>query len=112
MAAQIIVEIDKSEKWLDKQREIAGYTVDGFTVDYPFKGKSVEVTFFKWEKPLGYENKCNYEIPQKIRSQCYIKVLRKNKRMQFADGKVIISVCGQKYCVGNYTKVLDKSNEV
>lgn len=110
MAAQIIVEIDKSEKWLDKQREVAEYTVDGFTVDC-FKGKSVEITFFKWGKPLGYENKCNCEIPQAIRSQRYIKVLRKNKRMQFADGKVFISVCGQKYCIGNYTKVLDKSKE-
>jgi hypothetical protein len=102
MAAQIIVEIDKSEKWLDKQREIAGYTVDGFTVDYPFKGKSVEVTFFKWVKPSGYENKCSYEIPTEIRSQCYMKIISKLKRCSFVDGKVIISISGQKYCIGTY----------
>ena len=78
------VELDKSEKWLDKQREIDGYSVDGFTVDYPFRGKSVEATFFKWK------------------DQSYFKIISKLKRMQFIDGKVIISVFGQKYCIGTY----------
>ena len=88
MANHIFVELDRSEKWLDKQREIDGYTVDGFTVDYPFRGKSVEATFFKWE------------------NQSYFKIISKLKRMQFVDGKVIIAICGQKYCIGTYREEL------
>lgn len=102
MANHIFVELDLSEKWLDKQREIDGYTVDGFTVAYPFRGKSVEATFFKWVQPTGYEDCLGYEIPQEVKSQCYMKVVSKLKRMQFVDGKVIISISGQKYCIGTY----------
>ena len=102
MTKLLFVTLDLSEKWLDKQREIDGYTVDGFTVAYPISGKSVEVTFFKWEKPIGYEDKCSYEITPELRSSCYMKVITKLKRMQFIDGKVIISVCGQKYCIRTY----------
>lgn len=103
MANQIFVTLDLTEKWLDKQREIDGYSVDGFTVAYPFRGKSVEATFFRYVKPSGYENKCSYEIPMEIRSQCYMKIISKLKRCSFVDGKVIISICGQKYCIGTYT---------
>lgn len=104
MKTQIFVTLDKSEKWLDKQREIDGYTVDGFNVVSDFMGKSVEVVFFRWEKPIGYENKCAYEIPMEVRSSCYLKVISKVKRMQFVDGRVIISICGHKYCIGTYTE--------
>lgn len=102
MANHIFVELDLSEKWLDKQREVDGYTVDGFTAHYPFRGKSVEITYFKWVKPTGYEDCCSYEIPQEIRSQCYMRVVSKLKRMQFEKGKVIISIFGQKYVIGTY----------
>lgn len=102
MANQIFVKLDLSEKWLDKQREIDGYTVDGFTAHYPFRGKSVEITYFKWVKPAGYEDFLACEIPQEIRAQCYMRVISKLKRMQFENGKVIISICGQKYCIGTY----------
>ena len=73
MTKLLFVTLDLSEKWLDKQREIDGYTVDGFTVAYPISGKSVEVTFFKWEKPIGYEDKCSYEITPELRSSCYFR---------------------------------------
>lgn len=94
MANHIFVELDKSRKWLDKRREIDGYSVDGFTVDYPFRGKSVETTFFKY---IGL---------QEDNSLPYIKVVQKLKRMQFVDGKVIISISGQKYCIGTYREEL------
>ena len=103
MANQIFATLDKSEKWLDKQREIDGYSVDGFTVTPCFRGKSVEITFFRFVKPSGYENKCSYEIPTEIQSQCYMKIISKLKRCSFVDGKVIISIGGQKYCIGTYT---------
>lgn len=94
MANHIFVELDKSRKWLDKRREIDGYSVDGFTVDYPFRGKSVKTTFFKY---IGL---------QEDNSSPCIKVVQKLKRMQFVDGKVIISISGQKYCIGTYREEL------
>lgn len=106
MANQIFATLDVSEKWLDKQREIDGYSVDGFTVIPCFRGKSVEITFFRFVKPLGYENKCSYEIPTEIRSQCYMKIISKLKKCSFVDGKVIISISGQKYCIGTYREEL------
>lgn len=36
---------DRSEKWLDKQREIDGYMVDGFKVEN-IRGKTAEIIFF------------------------------------------------------------------
>lgn len=104
MKKQIFITLNSSEKWLDKQREIDGYSVDGFYTMPNITGKSVEVVFFKWQVPTGYENKCAYEIPTEIRSQCYVKMMTKVKRMQFVDGKVVISICGKKYWIGTYTE--------
>lgn len=103
MKRKIFITLHNSEIWLDKQREIDGYSVDGFIVIPCFRGKSIEITFFRFVKPSGYENKCSYEIPTEIRSQCYVKVINKLKRCSFVDGKVIISISGQKYCIGTYT---------
>ena len=104
MGKQIFITLHSSKIWLDKQREIDGYTVDGFYTMPNITGKSVEVVFFNWQAPNGYENKCAYEIPTEIRSQCYVKMITKVKRMQFVDGKVVISVCGKKYWIGTYTE--------
>ena len=106
MANQIFATLDVSEKWLDKQREIDGYSVDGFIVIPCFRGKSVEITFFRFVMRLEYENKCSYERPTEIRSQCYMKIISKLKRCSFVDGKVIISISGQKYCIGTYREEL------
>ena len=94
--------------WLNKQIEIDGYTVDGFTVDHlqPITGKRIEVVFFKYQRPEGYEHiLCECDLPREVRERGYIKVIGKNKMMQFNKGVVCVSVNGIKYPIGNYEEI-------
>lgn len=96
---------DQSEKWLDKQREIDGYTVDGFRVEN-IRGKTAEIIFLYWKIPIEYEHMRAYELPKNVRDTAWVNVIRKNKRIIFENGKLIISICGLKYQIGTYTEIL------
>lgn len=96
---------DQSEKWLDKQREIDGYTVDGFKVEN-IRSKTAEIIFLYWKIPREYEHMRAYELPKNVRDTARVKVIRKNKRIIFENGKLIISICGLKYQIGTYTEIL------
>lgn len=47
-----------------------------------------------------------YELPQSVRNAAWVKVIRRNKRITFENGKLIISICGLKYQIGTYTEIL------
>lgn len=98
------INFDQSEKWLDKQREIDGYTVDGFKVEN-IHGKTAEIIFLYWKIPRECEHMRMYELPQSVRKSAWIKIIRKNKRITFENGKLIISICGLKYQIGTYTEI-------
>lgn len=100
---------DQSEKWLDKQREIDSYTVDGFKVEN-IHGKTAKIVFLYWRIPREYENMRMYELPQNVRNAAWVKIIRKNKRITFENGKLIISICGLKYQIGTYTEVLKEQS--
>lgn len=94
--------------WLNKQIEIDGYTVDGFSVDCNqlINGKKIEVVFFRYQRPEGYEHiLCECDLPREVAECCYIKVIGKNKMMQFNKGVVCVSVSGIEYPIGNYKEV-------
>lgn len=95
---------DRSEKWLDKQREIDGYMVDGFKVEN-IRGKTAEIIFLYWKIPREYEHMRVYELPKNVRDTAWVKVIRRNKRITFENGKLIISICGLKYQIGTYTEI-------
>lgn len=76
---------DFDEKWIDKQREIDGYMVDAFRLA-SLKNHTAEIIFLKWND-----------------DRTFTKVIRKNKRVSFADGKTIIVLYGLKYCIGTYS---------
>lgn len=102
MANKISITLDYSEKFLDKQRDIANNdgikrTVDGFRV-VGMAGKGVNVIFIAlidgvWSKE---ERRTIYK---------HISVMEKLKRVKYIDGKMIINICGDDYCIGNYTEV-------
>lgn len=96
---------DQSEKWLDKQREIDGYTVDGFKVEN-IHGKTAKIVFLYWKIPREYGDMRAYELPKNVRKAAWVKIIRKNKRITFENGKLIISICGLKYQIGTYTEIL------
>lgn len=100
---------DQSEKWLDKQREIDGYMVDGFKVEN-IHGKTAEIVFLYWEIPMEYEHMRMYELPQSVRNAAWKKIIRKNKRITFENGKLIISICGLKYQIGTYAEILKEQS--
>lgn len=100
---------DQSEKWLDKQREIDGYTVDGFKVEN-IHGKTAEIVFLNWKIPNEYEHMRMYKLPQSVRNAAWKKIIRKNKRIIFENGKLIISICGLKYQIGTYAEILKEQS--
>lgn len=100
----ITITLDQSEKWLDKQRQIDGYTVDGFRVKN-IHGKTAKIIFLDWKIPNEYEHMRVHELPQSVREAAWVKVISKNKRITFADGKLIISIYGLKYQIGTYTEI-------
>lgn len=75
---------DFEEKYLDKQREIDGYTVDAFRL-VSLKNHTAEIILLKWND-----------------NRTFTKVILKNKRVSFTDGKAIIILYGFKYCIGTY----------
>ena len=99
----INVALDKSEKFLDKQRDIKTNdgikrTVDAFRV-VGMAGKSVNVIFIAlidgvWSKE---ERRTIYK---------HISVMEKLKRAKYIDGEMIINICGEDYCIGYYTEVV------
>lgn len=89
----INVTLDKSERFLDKQRDIENNdgikrTVDAFRV-VSMAGKSVNVMFI---------GACAYvgRIP----------IMEKLKRVKYINGEMIINICGEDYCIGHYTEVV------
>lgn len=95
---------DYTEKWLDKALIIDSYAVDAFRLTDTY-GHTAEITFLKWEVPTEYNSMLAYELPEHIRNNALKKVIKKNKRIIFADGNMIISVNGLKYCIGKYVEV-------
>ena len=99
----INVALDKSEKFLDKQREIKNNdgikrTVDAFRV-VGMAGKSVNVIFIALIDGVGSkeERRTIYK---------HISVMEKLKRVKYIDGEMIINICGEDYCIGYYTEVV------
>lgn len=92
----IKVTLDKSDKWLDKRRKLTdpdGWKrdIDAFYVLGMSGGKSVDVMFCKALFAGGY-----YKL---------IKYFKQRKKVTYTDGKMIITICGIKYQVGNYEEV-------
>jgi hypothetical protein len=92
----IKVTLDKSDKWLDKRRKMTdpdGWKrdIDAFYVLGMSGGKSVDVMFCKAAFEEGY-----YKL---------IRYFKQRKKVTYTDGKMIITICGIKYQVGNYEEV-------
>lgn len=109
---EIMVELDYSEKWLDKQRELEcsdGFKrpIDGFTVKEISKtGKTVEIQYFKWEKPEGYDNiLCACDLPEEARKHGYIRISTVSKRVNYVGDSMEISIAGQRYRIGTFKEV-------
>lgn len=102
----IKVALDKSDKWLDKRRKLTdpdGWKrdIDAFYVLGMSGGKSVDVMFCKAAFAEGYEDNSSpryglYEL---------IRYFKQRKKVTYTDGKMIITICGIKYQVGNYEEV-------
>ena len=91
--------LDKSEKWLDKCREIEdndGWkrSVDSFKVN-DMSGRSVNIIFRKV---------CDVEFSEQENRRIYksMPIMEKRKKVNYIDGKMIISICGQNYQIGTY----------
>lgn len=95
---------DYTEKWLDKALIIDGYTVDAFRLTDTYR-HTAEITFLKWEVPTEYNFILACDLPERIKNNAFKKVIKKNKRITFIDGNMIISVNGLKYCIGKYEEV-------
>lgn len=99
MKESIRVYLDKSEKWLDKQRTMTDNDglkreIDSFIVT-GIGGTSVYVQF----------RKCvDVEFSEKEQRRIYktIGMFEKRKRVKYADGKMIINISGIDYQVGTY----------
>jgi hypothetical protein len=92
----IKVTLDKSDKWLDKRRKLTdpdGWErdIDAFYVLGMSGGKSVDVMFCKAAFVERY-----YKL---------IRYFKQRKKVIYTDGKMIITICGIKYQVGNYEEV-------
>lgn len=94
--------LDKSEKWLDKCREIEdndGWKrcVDAFKVN-GMSGKSVNIIFTK-----VYNEEYNEQENRRIYKT--IPVMEKRKKVNYIDGQMIISIYGQNYQIGTYEDI-------
>lgn len=93
----INVVLDESYKFLDKRRNLTD--PDGWKRDIDaFKvtgmcGKSVDVMFCKVVSITHYGQ---YK---------FINYFTQRKKVTYTDGKMIITICGIKYQVGNYEEV-------
>lgn len=102
MAQTIQVMLDKTEKYLDKRREIKDYgipwLVDGFKVTEFCGNSSVRITFFKLIDEVWNE---------KTRRMMYkqINVMSKIKRVKFVDNELLINIAGLQYVIGKYKEV-------
>lgn len=97
---QITITLDKTDKYLDKQRQIEdndGWkrTVDGFYV-HGMSKNSVNIIFFKLV-PIAETENMKWQ---------QMKIMDKTKRVKYIDGKMTISICGFEYQVGTYTESL------
>lgn len=93
---KITVTLDKSDKYLDKQRQIEdndGWkrTVDGFYV-HGMSKNSVNIIFFKLV-PIAETENMKWQ---------QMKIMDKTKRVKYIDGKMVISISGFEYQVGTY----------
>ena len=93
---KIIVTLDKSDKYLDKQRLIedtGGWkrTVDGFYV-HGMSKNSVNIIFFKLV-PIAETENMKWQK---------VKIMAKTKRVKYIDGKMTISISSFEYQVGTY----------
>lgn len=109
---KIMVELDFSEKWLDKQRELEcsdGFKrpIDGFRVEEISKtGKTVEVAMFQWKKPEGYENfLCACDLPVNVRKRGFVWMTTLKKRINYVGDSMEISIAGQRYRIGTFKEV-------
>jgi len=100
MAKFIKVNIDKSEKWLDKQRtmtdndgwkrQIDSFIVTGITGTYA---------------NILFRRVCDVEYSEKENRRIYktIGMFEKRKKVTYTpDGKMIINICGVDYQIGTY----------
>lgn len=95
---QIKIDLDKTEKWIDKRRYIDPGYADCFRlVNLSKSGKTAEILWLEADE-IG-----RTETRRPIFN--YIKLKTENKRIIYADGKMIISVFGLKYQIGTYTEL-------
>lgn len=95
---RITVTLDKSEKYLDKQRLIEDNNgvkrpIDGFYVKDINGKSSVNIVYFI----------ANFGI--KNRKYIIIPMMEKCKRVKYINGEMIISICGYDYQIGTYVEV-------
>ena len=100
MAIQVM--LDKTEKYLDKQREIkehgTPWKVDGFKVKEFCGYSSVRITFFRLFGGVRNETTKRTEYKR-------INVMSKTKRVKFVDNELLISISGVQYPVGKYKEI-------
>lgn len=99
----INVVLDKSYKFLDKRRSLTdpdGWKrdIDAFHVT-GMCGKSVNVMFCKVVSEHEDITRPHYGQYK------FINYFTQRKKVTYTDGKMIITICGIKYQVGNYEEV-------
>ena len=99
MAERITVTLDTTEKYLDKQRDIADawgvkWSVDSFKVK-SIKGRTATVTFIKLTNPTWNGSRTIYN---------HLPIMTKQKRIKIENDEVLISICGIDYCIGTVLK--------
>lgn len=100
MTQFIKVNLDKSEKWLDKRRTMTDN--DGWKRDidsFKVTGTGGNYVYVQFRKSLGAE----YSEEEQRRIYKTIGMFEKRKKVKYtADGKMIINICGVDYQVGTY----------
>ena len=99
---RITITLDKSKKYLDKQRLIEDNNgvkrpIDGFYVKDINEKSSVNIVYFI----------ANLDVSDGIENRRYIIIpmMEKCKRVKYINGEMIISICGYDYQIGTYTEV-------
>lgn len=96
------ITLDKSEKWLDKCREIEDNNgwkrhVDSFKVN-GMCGKYIDICFKRvyHEEYNEHENRRIYQT---------MPIMQKREKVNYIDGKMIINICGLNYQIGTYEDI-------